>query len=850
MAMTTPRHTALPQDRGVAVRSSSHITLSTLENILLGICTATGIPKRSLDRFQHRLSILSAHYDSLNQVVEEHVQISSGAESWFSAWFDVFAPSLSERDADLRELLNIGFVVLFLRESRQKSIAINGEDLTVLWNFVHNALVGSQFSSPLSAVSYNAQGFFIIPLCNLTTNNSGIDGDEQYSLHIWLPNSSRDSDFCVHLCQTPFQGWILAGDGKYSTFKVESVTDLEHATHAEFESKIQILEGIGKQYNEDQSCPILKNTGRLVRATKIHSSVHTFGMSYRIEPGIWYTLDVVANSLHAGIFLYNPRSASAGEATILGPRNVDHQVLDSHHMDITPALLASNIDAIRSWERLFDDSKWHARRSEMEDALRVCNSALSLCETIVGFPNASYYTRLAHGELGFINRCLGRYDLAKEHLQEALKDPSLNHARIKASGELGTVYRIKNQLLEARTTFQSQYEIAKTLGDSRAACRAIGNVGMTNYQLSQRHQDEALLELAIEQLKERVSRARHIKEVLYTAKMDQRKKYGRMKHASVWETIGLNRLSLCYAAQGNTREAINAAKESYNIKIEPVDLTVIAMSHFFYGRALLQDGQREAAMGHLNPPIPCTPAIALCKESSEENRQYLQELVNVGIDMDHADEYGYTSLDYAVFGSDVEMEKIVVEGLRHTIKENFDAEIAKRQYMAKLRKGYRELFHDKMRPILLKGGADTLKNLRSVYAAALSTTQQEFMIRRFDTLKYVRYSDFLRCGRLPRYSDGFAKELSSKVHAPQELVAEFVIFFSYTWIKKEENQSFPDDADNSQYHRMVKAIRNFLNLHPAVNPDRLGIWLVRSQLPQTNHYIRDWTYSIAGLCLH
>jgi tetratricopeptide (TPR) repeat protein len=424
-------------------------------------------------------------------------------------------------------------------------------------------------------------------------------------------------------------------------------------------------------------------------------------------------------------------------------------------------------------------------------------------------------------------------------LEEALKKKGFDYHQVKASGELGTVFRSKGQFLEARTAFQNQYEIAKTLGDHRAACRAIGNVGMVNYQLFQQRHDDALLELAIEQLKERVDRARQIKQALNTKNMDPRKKIGRLKHASIWESIGLNRLSLCYTAQGNTREAINVAKESQNIEIEPKDPTVTAMSHFFYGRALLRGGQRKAAMEHFNPSAMCTPAIALCKEPSEENRQYLQELVDAGVDMDHVDEYGYTGLDYAVFGMDVDMEKIVIEGLRCTLKGDIDTEIVKRQYEARLRKSYRELFHDKMRPVLLKGGPDTLKNLRSVYAAALAASEQGDTTQKFDTLKYVRYSDFLRCGRLPRHSDGFAKEFSSELYASQGLAVEFMIFFSYRWINKEGNRSSPDDAENTQYHRMVYATREYMKLHSTVDPDRLGIWLVRRQLWQTIHCQRN-----------
>jgi tetratricopeptide (TPR) repeat protein len=824
---------ALPENHGVAARSSSQITSSALLDVLLGICAATELPEQTVERFRHCLSPpssqISSSYSSSKSAVEENFQINSGAKCWFSGWYDVLAPFLSENDAELPHLLNLGLAVAFLRESRQQSRTINREDLTILWDFVHDALISPQFTRPLSTLSYSAQGFFIIPICSLTGQNG--DGDELYRLHIWLPYSQRDPDFCIHSCQALVQSWILAGDGQYNTFEVESTADLEHATHAEF----QLVDGLGQQDNDNQNGPILRNTGRLVHAIKTHSSVHTLDTSHRIEPGTWHALEVASDSLHAGIFLLNPRLASGVDARILGPKNVDHRVPPSRQTDVTPALLASSINSIRLWNILFDDGKWHARRSEMEDALRVFNNALSLCATAAGFPNASHYARLVHGELGFTKRCLGRYDLAKEHLEEALKEIGLNHHRVKASGELGTVFRIQGQLLEARTAFQTQYEIAKTLGDHRAACRAIGNVGMTNYQLFQQRHDDTLLELAIEQLKERVNRARQIKQALNTEKMDPRKKFGRLKHASVWESIGLNRLSLCYTAQGNTREAINVAKESQNIKIEPKDPTVIAMSHFFYGRALLRGGQRKAAMEHFNPSVACTPVIALCKEPSEENRQYLQELVDAGVDMDHVDEYGYTGLDYTVFGMDVDMEEIVIEGLRHTLKGDIDVEIVKRQYEARLRKSYRELFHDKMRPVLLKGGADTLKNLRIVYAAALAAKEQEGMTQRFGTLKCVRYSDFLRCGRLPRHSDGFAKDLSSELHALQGLAGEFMIFFSYRWINKEGNRSFPDDAENTQYHRMVHATRDFLKLDSAVDPDRLGIWLVRRQHWQTIH---------------
>jgi tetratricopeptide (TPR) repeat protein len=810
-----------------------------LLDILLGICEATGLPKETAERFgsisSPALPETSSSYSPSISAAEENITIDDGAKNWFSAWNEVLAPLSSEIDAEMRHILNLGLVVCFLRESNRQLRPIDGKHLTILWDNVHDALTSEELAKHSLRFDYTTQGFFKIPICDLAGQNG--DDNESYDIHVWRPESRRDKDFEIHSSKALIYNWVLAGDLEHHTFKVESTESLQQATHAEFNWVRQA--SVGKR-----AVAYLANRGELVQAAMVHSTVRTLDTSHRIEPGTWHSMNVAEGSLHACFFLLKSRAAKSYDDRIIGPISVERRDRPPHPTDVTSASLASEINAIRLWNKAFDSGKWHARRSEMEGALRIFHRALYLCETIPDFPNAPHYVRIVHGELGFTNRCLGRYDLARAHLEEALKETGLTHHRIKANGELGTVLRAQGHLVEARHALQTQYDIAKDLGDHRVACRAIGNIGMTNYQLYQQNRDDALLELAIEQLKERVSRARHIKQALDAAKMDERKRFSRKKHASVWESIGLNRLSLCYTAQGNAEEAIKMAKESQSIVIEPKDSTVNAISLFFYGRALLRGGQQEEAMKHLNPSVLCTPAIALCKEPSEENRQYLQELVDVGVDMDRIDEYGYTGLDYTVFGADVKMEKIVIQGLRNTLKDNVDAEITKRQYEARLRKAYRELFHDKMRPELLKGGEKTLKNLRAVYAAAIEARRQEHATQQFDQLKCVRYSDFLRCGRLPRSDDGFAKDLSLDMNVTQESGVDFMIFFSYRWINQQKgNQSSPDDADDTQYHRMVHATEDFLKLDPSVNPDRLGIWLVRRNLLLRNldlHILQDY----------
>ena len=181
------------------------------------------------------------------------------------------------------------------------------------------------------------------------------------------------------------------------------------------------------------------------------------------------------------------------------------------------------------------------------------------------------------------------------------------------------------------------------------------------------------------------------------------------------------------------------------------------MSRLFYQRALFLDGYREEAQEQFNSPKACTPTIALCKEPSQEHRRHPQELVEAGADMDLVDERGYTALDHAVFNGDTAAEELVLKGLRHQLDGDVEAKVLKRQMQAKLRKGYRELFQERLRLVLLGGsGSDDLQVLRHVYADALGADEK---IRgMFDGFKFIRYCDFLRFGKIPRSNECLAQE--------------------------------------------------------------------------------------------
>ncbi|CRK14795.1 hypothetical protein BN1708_011256 [Verticillium longisporum] len=415
--------------------------------------------------------------------------------------------------------------------------------------------------------------------------------------------------------------------------------------------------------------------------------------------------------------------------------------------------------------------KKHAQQAEWEGALRDFSYALSICDTFASFAHAKFYRCRVLKELGLANRCIGRYEQAMAFLQQGLIEngDEATQELIILSGELGVVARHMGRLDDAQKAFQLLYDAAKKLQWKKPLCRAVGNLGMANFQLSQQRHDGRLLDLAITQLNERVQLAQHLGEVAADG-VSPAKAASRRQLAVTWESIGQSRLSLCFAVQGNTQAAVDAAHAALKLSHTLEDPAVMALSRFFYGRALLFQGGVEEAMAQFNLPSACSCAIALCKEPSSQNYEYLRELVDVGANMDLVDNQGYTALDHSVFNSDAAMEDLVLEGLRRQLGDHRQPEFARLQVEAKLRKGYRELFQEKLRPVLLSNGGDATKSLRS--------------------LRHT-YDESLS-------SDG------ERGH----------------------------DVNNTQFGRMVTAVEAFLRLHPSVEPSRLGIWLDHSCVDQ------------------
>jgi hypothetical protein len=411
------------------------------------------------------------------------------------------------------------------------------------------------------------------------------------------------------------------------------------------------------------------------------------------------------------------------------------------------------------------------------------------------------------------------------------------------------------RLEEAGEAFKSQLEIATRLGMDGAMCRARGNLGVVGYQVALRRwegavqaQDpgsevrkevEGMVAAAMEHLQQSIQLAEKIQK-------EERRYLGhgpttRDREARGWAAMGYGRMALCYcllaAVDGEGRKGmLEKAAEAGSKAVERAQFqrgSILPTMQYFYGHVLLQQGRKELALEQFNPEPTWygnsrgvfSPAMAMCKEPSGEHRSYLREMIEAGADLDLADPDGYTALDHAVFSGDAEAEAMVLEGLRRQVGLS-ESELTARQTEAQLRRGYREILQDKLRPILYRRDKDpdVMKKLRRVYAETLAAdpNKRDF----FDHLKYIRYADFKQFGRLPRSSDGLVRSYKPEGAGLNEDDLGMLIFFSYRWINQDRSLNTPDDANHTQYRRMLNAVDLFLEQNPSVDKAKLCIWMV------------------------
>ncbi|KAK4208349.1 hypothetical protein QBC37DRAFT_379190 [Rhypophila decipiens] len=577
------------------------------------------------------------------------------------------------------------------------------------------------------------------------------------------------------------------------------------------------------------------------------------------------------------------------------------------------------------------NGRTHLDGSSFEYALQAFTNCLHMCETNPSLADLKYEVL---GNIGWVNRLMGRYTMAVQYLKEALAladslPGSTNDKKnVLIEAELGTVYRLTDRHEEARATFSRLYTLAnkmrvehqddyhKAYYWKRVVCRAAGNLGMANYQRALQILVEAedlevtnpksetkekeikqmakdLLHQAMSQLRERLKFAEDIAD----AESGGHGGSSRNLQAICWQCIAYSRLSLCHTALADLNTSTESKKHHLKNAIDyarkGVDLaywkSVISLSRFFYGRALLRWSEMQASLGEVDtetaekdrtlaleqfgseakylpspetvPPYEvATAAIALAMEPCTEHREYLKELVDAGADFEATDlKSGYTALDYAIFSGDTEAEEIIITGLRKQYRARTGRNMSGKQVenlkaQSRLRKGYREIFQEVFRPELMRGyeavegwkhdeetlaknrvvRRQALRGLRRMYSRALA--EETGMEGMFDPFKVISYQDFVQFGRLPRSSDGLARPFEASTGNDEGGDdGEFVVFFSYRWINNDGSLDSPDDKDRTQYKRMVDAIEAYLERKKGfVSREKLFIWMDFACVDQDN----------------
>ncbi|KAL8886796.1 MAG: hypothetical protein Q9215_005534 [Flavoplaca cf. flavocitrina] len=644
-----------------------------------------------------------------------------------------------------------------------------------------------------------------------------------------MPDGQRgEPEFAIHSHQPFAQSWVLAGQGTHRGYEVQVFNDPPLATHAEYALVRNDGKATSTSYETHQVSSTVTNTRKFVCAKPIRSDIHTRDDTYTIPAATFHTTEVEPDEFHATLVYFDSRRGFEPNARVLGPKDAEFSTQIGDPNGLTAGILAETTNVLRSYERHMWQGQQHLDRSEWEYALKEYDIALSTIRSINLSDELAHYAHLTLGAFGIANRHLGRYQTAKKYLEQALKETKPSHALINISAELGIIYRDMDLLEEAKGASEVQYETALKLGSERGVCRALGNLGTVNFQLFQRSHDENLLELAIEQQTQRVERARLITASVNAQDTDRKTRAKNAKYSIKQESMGLARLSICYTALGKLAEARQKAKESLDLTYDSDDPIQIAIYHYYYGRTLLKSDQKEEALKHFNVSTIFSPAHILCLEPSEEHRGYLRELIAAGADIDREDMRGYTPWDYTIFNGDEKTQNIIRDALRRILPGDVEQQLAQRQKDANVKKAYRELFQEYLRPVLLKGGDEVFQTLRTLYAEALAIDQEKKTL--YDGFKFVWYRDFLNIGRLPRSTDDLTNEYTIGTGASRNSMPESVVFFSYRWINHDPKVSSPDDSQHTQYKRMIAALEEFLKINPETDRNKLGIWIVSRSL--------------------
>ena len=156
------------------------------------------------------------------------------------------------------------------------------------------------------------------------------------------------AEFAIHSHQPFAHSWILAGEGKDYSGKVEAAADSSIATHAKYALAWSDSKNLGTAFSTHQTSSVVVNISDLVYTTLEESALHTRDMSYSIPEARSHRSEGFPDILHATLFFFDSSREFEKGACVLGPKDGESFTQHRDPAGITPAALASMADAVRS----------------------------------------------------------------------------------------------------------------------------------------------------------------------------------------------------------------------------------------------------------------------------------------------------------------------------------------------------------------------------------------------------------------------------------------------------------------------------------------------------------------------
>ncbi|KAK3498185.1 hypothetical protein B0T13DRAFT_253093 [Neurospora crassa] len=409
------------------------VSRSTLNQIITGVIAAT---KVSEGISEHARSIIS----NTGLIIQPKRDTFTIRE-----WLDNAVLQTKDNSPNSQaswQLVHLALGVSVLRHKARQGQPIDGADLDFVWGLVRDAITDPVLAPLLPGASRSAQGLLSVPLCSLIKDNRI---DELWRLHVWLPDGHRGNrDFAIHSHQPFAQSWILAGEGRDHQY---AVTDPEAkgALDAPYAQYRIAWSGTGNShhgtaYVPHQSYSIVENTGKIVHIKQVETALHTRDMSYTVRAGVLHRTEVPADTLHATLFYFDSSRGFIQDAPVLGPADGESY---KQYRDVgsqSPSSLANMVEVVRSFERLTGEGQQYTHSGNLEMAMRNFNSALALCKSGAAsgaILNGYRYKQLVFTNLGGTHRRLGKYEQAKDLLEQAMAMSASSELLIEANGELG-----------------------------------------------------------------------------------------------------------------------------------------------------------------------------------------------------------------------------------------------------------------------------------------------------------------------------------------------------------------------------------------------------------------------------